>query len=423
MRSRFRTFPPQVVQTARPYHQVGSNPIVWDWPSTMPVVYTPKGEWMWDINAGRHRVMGRPEFHPVTHVRWDVTRPMEALSGPFSPPGAPTYKYWYGMTHLARYLFWLKSWSSGDNEPYWGDHDLGTSIARTLMEGIPSGYDGQMDRWNRCKPTMTTRANLGVFLYELGDVKRMFDFIPKKHLSYKGRRIDNWRMALNYANSQHLNYNFGWKPFLNDVKHVFQGLTSFDTRLEKFLKNQNTTQTTHAGDPESESTSTWMWRNEDFGGWGELKLVRLYKVKRNSTFQFSYSIPNYSDRELRTRAYLDTLGLHVNPAQIWAVLPWSFVVDWFYDVGSVLSTTSEDWLQPWINCIQACHSTSIDVTVSCQVRYTESNGASTPFIEVATGTAHLYTRSVGMPNSTFDTDELNADKIRLLSSLFVSRFR
>lgn len=420
MRSRFRTFPPRVIQTQRPYHTVGATQY-WDWPTTMPVVYTPQGEWMWDIKGRRDRVAGMPAFHPVSHFEWGITPPRDGLSGPFSPAGFPNTKYWYGMAHLARYLFWSRDCEEGTNTPYWGDHDLGASLADLLFAGVPSAYDGHFDRWQRCKPTMGTRANLGVFLYELGDVKRMFDFIPKKHLRYKNRPVDNWRMTLAYANSQHLNFNFGWKPFIRDVQNVFSGLTSFDERLEKFVKGQNQLQTTHAGDPESVIESDWTWLIPT-GEWGELKCTRSYRVRRNSTFQYSYSIPNYSDRELRVRSYLDTLGLHVNPQNIWAVLPWSFVVDWFYNVGNVLSRTSSDWTEPNINFVQACHSVKVDAWITCFARYTASNGISTDFIEVCNGTAQVYTRSVGMPNATFDTDELNADKIRLLSSLFLSRF-
>lgn len=271
-----------------------------------------------------------------------------------------------------------------------------------------------MARFNRVKPTMNSRANLAVFLYELRDIKRMFELLPKKHLLDKrGKRFKDWRSALKYANGQHLNYAFGWRPFLNDVKNTFRGLSTFEERLSKFVNQANTDLRRHASD-QSESSGSYVWN----GGAWEATLSWSFTAKHTSTFWMNYSVPNYSERELRVRAYLDTLGLQINLANIWAVIPWSFVVDWFVGVGKYLDAYSVDWLEPWINLLQASSSVKCEGTANVTLRYT---GYSNPPLKVGDFQFKAYHRRLGTPGNEVLFGDLNPDKIRLLASLVVQQ--
>lgn len=259
------------------------------------------------------------------------------------------------------------------------------------------------DHWQKCKPSLATRANLAVFLYELRDIKRMFEILPWRHFSSR-----NWRDVLRYANGQHLNFNFGWKPFLNDVVNVFEGLTSLDTRLARFLREENTLLMRRWKEDYSVdkiTSQSWsIYRAE---------ATTNLQVRASSAFTYSYDAPDYGQRELRARAMLDTLGLKATMANAWAILPWSFVVDWFFDVGGYLDQFSSDWLQPWVDLIQGCHSYRVEGTVK-HVLYNVTYGGSAP---IGTLTLKHYHRTPGVPAFSATTDPLSADKIRLLASL------
>lgn len=341
------------------------------------------------------RVLG---YKPVTHTRAHVSCPTGNSSWMTGPSTTAS------TNGTVIFLF-----ECADTSVYGG---LWNRVGSAVSEAGNHFYD----HWLSCKPSLSTRANLAVSLYELGDIKRMFEVIPKRHLFRKvgGKRIalPDWRTVLKYANDQHLNYNFGWKPFIGDVKNIFRGLTSLDARLAKFLREEGknisrrwkTTQ-----DVSYEDTYAWsIYRS---------RARSDFSVTDASTFMFSYDLPEYGQRELRARALLDTLGLKASVANVWRVLPWSFVVDWFFNVSNVLDASASDWLQPWINTIQGCHS----VRVVGSVEHTLENVAYGGSMPVGSLKLSSYTRTPGFPNVSGSTDPLNADKIRLLASLVAGR--
>lgn len=286
------------------------------------------------------------------------------------------------------------------------NNDPGLAMAQWARESLLDARAGHYDRWLKCKPSLSTRANLGVFLWELADIKRMFQILPRKHV--KG--CATWRQLLSWVNSQHLNYNFGWKPFVKDLKNSFLAMSSYESRLKKFISEEGKTLMRRWIDS---STSTWTSTVSIGSGFWQRRIVYERSIKNASTFMFRYDIPDYSEKELYWRGLADSLGLVVSPAQIWAVLPWSFVVDWFYDIGGVLESIQSDWVQPWISHVQACCSakTKMDIQVFVD---NASYGQSYPAARI---TYESYNRTLGLPNINGNTEDLDADKIRLLASL------
>lgn len=275
------------------------------------------------------------------------------------------------------------------------------------------------DRWSMVKPGLTTRANMAVFLYELRDLKRMFEVIPVRHLSRNWKDIFAYKMsgksAAKYVNDLHLNYNFGWKPFLSDIVSFWKAYNSFYTRLARFISDANSDVRRSCRDPlVSVDISTEIpliyntWR---------LKYRISGSIIRSSTFQFSYVLPSYDYDEMRWRGWLDSMGLTLSIGNVWRVIPWSFVVDWFVNVSKYLDQYTSDWIQPWINFVQACSSQKVELTVDASV-YLPSTGAT---LDVGSLRYTQYSRTVGLPNISVKTDDLDADKIRLLTSLVASR--
>lgn len=314
-------------------------------------------------------------------------------------------------------------------------HQFWGGVEPAILAASPDGFDfvkhledklvsrsfNQTDYYNQfdsAKPTMTTRANLSTFLYELGDVSRMFKVIPSRHF-----KLSNWRDVLSYANGQHLNYNFGWKPFISDVRKLFSATCNWETRLDKFVKDQGRSlhrvrRTEYEFSvPKTRDTSPpallragtgefWKWYYSGSG--------TRYNA---SAFDYRYQLPQYSKNGLRARGLLDTLGLNVTPANVWQVLPWSFVIDWFYDVEGYLKLYGNDWITPYIVWEQSCCSYQIKYSGSWWME--NSRGNVLPGIKVD---AHYYNRYVGaIPNFSGTTDPLSADKIRLGGSLLLGR--
>lgn len=318
-------------------------------------------------------------------------------------------------TSLPTCILWY--WGSGptDDLGEWMYSKLGGYLSTELSNGRT-----YYDHWCQAKPGLGSRANMAVFLYELRDIKRMFDVLPSKHLTatLSGRSrvtVRTWREAIRYLNGNvHLNYNFGWKPFVRDIRNVFDGLDTFEKRLKRFVDESNQLLTRHV--PDSPIYQEISYLSPIAYGW-RYQLSGAYTFQKISTFQMAYQNP-YSGSELRWRGYLDTLGLNPSIKNMWAVVPWSFVVDWFFNVGRLLDSDAANWVQPWIDLFQACHSWRFAASMKVDCQYVGYSGNSMkPVGEI---TCVRYKREAGIPSATADTSQLNADKIRLLASLGLS---
>lgn len=304
--------------------------------------------------------------------------------------------------------------------------DLGPYTFVAGASKLQDPFESHYDRWVRCKPTMATRANMAVFFYELREIKRMFEIIPRMHLRWRGKPVESWFDFLRRGNSMHLNWNFGWKPFVRDILSCWEGLATFDKRLNKLLQGANEDLRRHARSHITiDDVPSVYWNQTNHPGFKE-RIETRGTLVLSSTFDFSYCLPPYSVESLRWRAYMDTIGLAATPANVWAIIPWSFVWDWFLRLGPKLERYSMDWIQPWIYFCQCCTSAKLDVQVNLKARwdFTQPNQqVRTTYADIGTNTLSLYTRKVGLPAGVpwSSTGTLNADKIRLLASLVGSK--
>lgn len=284
-------------------------------------------------------------------------------------------------------------------------YDVGRLIVSMCSARFPADTNGY-NRWLAVKPTMATRSNMFVFLAELKDVKRMFDVLPPKHFS-----LSDWHSVLSYANNGHLNYNFGWKPFISDVKNTFRGVTSFNERLAKFVQEQNRLIDRRKADVPVTTIINDSWYLPYNSAWRATLSGEVNTVS-GSHYQLCYSVP-YEGSELRWRSLLDTLNLHASPANIWAIIPWSFVIDWFVDVGGGLRALSSDWTEPYINVVQGYQFQKHEYHATLSI----AGKCGAPSSVVCSVTGQQYVRRVGMPTFQLASPSLDADKIRLLASL------
>jgi hypothetical protein len=176
-----------------------------------------------------------------------------------------------------------------------------------------------------------TKLSLPNFLLELDDVGKLFQ-LWKRKLS----------TAKNVAGA-HLNYKFGWKPLMADIRAMADVLRNLIQRLEDFEKACGVVQKSHAhisttstakqGSTPYLSVNTVNWS----GTVSRTKSAGL--IYRPEPFQV---IDGY-DKMLR--AYLDALGFELNPRILWDALPFTFVLDWFFGIGSWLERHKYDALE------------------------------------------------------------------------------
>jgi hypothetical protein len=72
---------------------------------------------------------------------------------------------------------------------------------------------------------------------------------------------------------------------------------------------------------------------------------------------YTYRIEGLDSDYAKFKGILDIIGLKMNAAVIWNAIPFSFVVDWFYDVGASLkSRFSSDYLNSVVTILDYCYS-------------------------------------------------------------------
>lgn len=160
-----------------------------------------------------------------------------------------------------------------------------------------------------------------------------------------------WRnRTLEFRNLGHeyLNYQFGWLPFISDIKSCLSAVRNSNEELQKLRKGSDKKTRVGYHFPESATFSNsggpsfvFSWDGSK-SGWGAGNTV--YSGVTGSAVWFSgcfrYHLPvtpEQMDKSQRFADYADhILGIDkITPEMLWDAAPWSWAVDWAINVGDV----------------------------------------------------------------------------------------
>lgn len=215
--------------------------------------------------------------------------------------------------------------------------------------------------WNRFKPK-TMNTDVSRFLGELKDFPGMM-----REARWYAQRYKDWRAGRSLAkhvNSRNtakawVSYSFSWKPFVSDLFKLFQLIKDAQKRLTQ-LKRDNGRWIRRRGSYPSSSVLesyhpytnlapaiypgglTQCANRSAFpdvpGKWGDT----WYTLKEESITWFAgafrFWVPSLeSDDALSDimnvmRAY----GLMISPKLVWDLTPWSWLLDWFANIGDII---------------------------------------------------------------------------------------
>jgi hypothetical protein len=222
------------------------------------------------------------------------------------------------------------------------------------------GADGQgyaNDAFYALKPDLT-QLSVPNFLLELDDVPRLFQ-VWKSNLS----------LLKNLANAR-LNWSFGWKPLVGDLEAIRRVLRSV---LQQTIEWNNKAGTLIRKSHQFAPLDAVQSGNFSYGAgysvdWTGHATARVSAYQRYKTLQIADMVA--AERVLRS--LLDSLGFELNPRILWDALPFSFVLDWFFDVGSWIQRFKVDTLELPIVLDDSCVQYKESVTVDWTVTYTGS---------------------------------------------------
>lgn len=269
------------------------------------------------------------------------------------------------------------------------------------------------DAFTAMRPTMTSQLSLSNFVFELREFKQLFT-LWNRHKS-----------VITNAAAGHLNYSFGWRPFLRDLKRIYEFIGNYEVRLHDMINRAESEQTRHFRTQVTASDVVSYYYDELYSG-HKFKTVTTYNnIVFCAKMAYAYSMPNMSWSELNCRAALDAIGLNANPSQIWDAIPFSFLVDWFANVGDVVSQFNSNWLEPTLSIRSIMYSLLVEATTRTYAFpwYRQYPAQSVHWELCSQHEATRYTRSWGFPVVDHQlelTYPATLGKIALGASLFLT---
>jgi hypothetical protein len=155
---------------------------------------------------------------------------------------------------------------------------------------------------------------------------------------------------------EYLNYQFGWKPIVNDLKSVARAITESEKTLNQLERDsgRNVRRTFkfppyHSVDESVGTTGayyvapTWLPNMIVMAA----PVQRIYRnVSRESWFSgcFTFCFARSDAQRGRLAAQAQKarvlLGLDLTPEVVWNLAPWSWLADWATNAGDVFSNVS-----------------------------------------------------------------------------------
>jgi hypothetical protein len=241
------------------------------------------------------------------------------------------------------------------------------------MSLVPS-LDGWSDvAFAKTRPRLE-KAGAGIALAELRDVPRtikstardLSDIWKVMGGSTTSRIMQPKRVANSFLNEQ-----FGWVPMIKDIRdinHVYENqakiksqmtnennrwirrkATLLDDYQETKLGGEGGMRVSPAGDP----VPSTLFRDGAAPHW-ELWEKKHSYITTSGSFkyyrpEFDATIPDYSSGWNEIRRQMTMYGLRISPSNVYRATPWTWLIDWFSDFGSVMDRIT-DWGLDSISC-------------------------------------------------------------------------
>jgi hypothetical protein len=166
--------------------------------------------------------------------------------------------------------------------------------------------------------------------------------------------------ALTKRGSQfNLAVTFGWFPLMRSIQSAIEAHKGFDKRLSQLIKDNErpVRRTTKLKDAENQTSAVQQWSQQYTNGYGALLVPSLVtqcyggKAHREvisrvesrtwAVGQFRYILPPGPRNAAWSRKmYGRIMGARITPAGLYELMPWSWFIDYFVDLGQFMKAIS-----------------------------------------------------------------------------------
>lgn len=229
---------------------------------------------------------------------------------------------------------------------------------------------------------------------------------------------------------EYLNYTFGIAPTLSDAKKVRSAVQDAETALQQLERDSGRVVRRRYEEPPVRDTvvstanqnpvlsgrfSTFVVRG------GPCKSVTTTSTEKWFSGAFTYYLPKEGWR--RTLAELDYLyGVVPDANTAWNLLPFSWLVDWFVDIGAVMQNITNfagDGLVMQYGYVMARQKRTVEYTVP--VNYQTTSGWQSTIARARVVGTTLQRRRATPFGFGIDLSDLSVRQIGILAALGISR--
>lgn len=231
--------------------------------------------------------------------------------------------------------------------------------------GLQTAYDQLGSRgaeaWNLLRPDKPD-FSLASSLYELREAPRMFKDavlgVRNACYEYAGRKVKSTkRSSMSKAAEWHLAAQFGWLPLLGDIRKFIQAQQKGQNSLARLIRNANRP-TRRRGRLRNSSDGTEAVVTFNYGTTSNTSLTpgfvtqcywfpaekstrHGYKIETWAEGRFRYLLPpGPQDVVWKRRMLRRLLGGRITPSSLYAIMPWSWLIDYFTNLGSFVEAVS-----------------------------------------------------------------------------------
>lgn len=301
-------------------------------------------------------------------------QPPYTTGGPFksvmcrispSPGSGPVASgVYYSRDEQFRYAGGFRPTHNVLKPPGWLTPSANASSKESLH---PDMTNAVAQAWLGARPKVQ-QVGLANAIFELGEIPTMLGTTARamsnSFRAMGGVARPDWRMAPNEVANNFLNHQFGWVPFLSDVRGALNTFVRSHEHIDRISANNGRSVRRRVTIEESVVEKII---DSGPGGYhfpftfqdkflktafkGPHHVVR--DVKRRlvtGVGKFKYYIPHFDRGRVdyhsginTARRYMDIFGLRVNPSNLYQAVPWSWAADWVSNVGEYVHRYSDQF--------------------------------------------------------------------------------
>jgi hypothetical protein len=141
-------------------------------------------------------------------------------------------------------------------------------------------------------------------------------------------------------------WQFAAVPTIKDVQDILDKIKNLDKEIQKLIREANKVQTRHYTCPitdritlPSDIVRANVAYSSDHPGWGMREETRwIQQPKYTAVMRFNYDASALQGLLGALRSRLNAFGVDALLSSIWEAVPFSFVVDWFINVGDIIES-------------------------------------------------------------------------------------